>query len=67
MISSSYTDKNLALAAAKRRKVINLSTSDFEDFLTPEMIAKIDVQNTESLLTVMVVVPKSAQEGNNIS
>lgn len=63
LLSTNYSDKNLALAAAKRRQVINLTTSDFEDFLTPEMIAKLDVQNSEHLLTVMVVVPKSLEQG----
>lgn len=63
MLSTSYTEKNLALAAAKRRQIINLATSDFEDFLTPEKVAKIDVQNTENLLTLMVVVPKSLETG----
>lgn len=65
MLSTSYTEKNLALAAAKRRQVINLSSSDFEDFLTPEKLAKIEVHNTEHLLTLMVVVPKGNEQGKN--
>lgn len=63
LLSANFTEKNLALAAAKRRQVINLATSDFEDFLTPEKIAKLDVQNSEHLLTVMVVVPKALEQG----
>lgn len=62
-IATAYTEKNQALAAAKRRKVINLSTSDFEDFLPPEKVAEIDVYNSETLLTVAVVVPKSLENG----
>ncbi len=64
LLTTSYTDKNLALAASKRRQIINLATSDFEDFLTPEKIAKLDIQNSEHLLTVMVVLPKSLEQGN---
>jgi len=60
-IATAYTEKNQALAAAKRRKVINLSTSDFEDFLAPEKIAEVDVYNSETLLTVAVVVPRSLE------
>jgi membrane-bound ClpP family serine protease len=66
LLSTNYTDKNLALAAAKRRQIINLVTSDFEDFLTPEKIAKLDVQNSEHLITVMVVVPKSLEQGKYV-
>lgn len=63
ILSNSYTEKNLALAAAKRRQTVNLSSSEFEDFLQPEMIAKLDIQNSDSLLTVMVVVPKAFEQG----
>jgi V-type H+-transporting ATPase subunit C len=35
-----YTEKNLLLAAIKRRKQINLSTSDFEDFFDPRSSCK---------------------------
>lgn len=64
-LTNTYTEKNLALTAAKRRQVINLTSSELEDFLTPEIIAKIDAQNTETLLTVLVVVPKNAEQGND--
>lgn len=64
VLSATYTDKNMALAAAKRRQVINLTTSDFEDFLKPEAVAKLDMINSENLLTVMVVVPKALEQGN---
>ena len=63
VLSNTYTEKNLALATAKRRQVINLVTSDFEDFLSPEAVAKIDLINTDSLLTITVVVPKALEQG----
>jgi hypothetical protein len=63
LLTNNYTEKTLAVAAAKRRQVLNLTTSDFEDFLSPEKIAKLDVQNTEHLLTIMVVVPKALEQG----
>lgn len=62
VLSNTYTEKNLALATAKRRQVINLVTSDFEDFLSPEAVAKIDLINTDSLLTITVVVPKALEQ-----
>lgn len=62
-MAATYADKNLAYGTAKRRKVVNYGTSDFEDFLTPEDVARIEIFNTESLLTLTVVVPKSFEEG----
>lgn len=62
-LTGNYTEKNLTLAAVKRKKQVNLTTSDFEDFLTPEAVAKLDLLNTENLLTVMVVVPKLLEAG----
>jgi hypothetical protein len=63
-LTTNYTEKNLALATLKRKKQINLCTSDFEDFLTPELVAKLDFQDTEHFLTIMVVVPKALETGN---
>lgn len=67
MLSSSFQDKTVALAAAKRRKVVNLSTSDFEDFLKPEDLAKVDFLNTDHLLTITAVVPKASETGTHPS
>jgi hypothetical protein len=64
VLSTTYSDKNLILANAKRRQIINLATSEFEDFLKPETVAKLDTFNTENLLTVTVVVPKSLEQGD---
>lgn len=62
-LNVSFMDKTVALAAAKRKKVVNLSTSELEDFLTPEDLARIDVLNTEHLLTLLVVVPLALETG----
>lgn len=62
-LNVSYMDKTVLLAAAKRKKVVNLSTSDLEDFLTPADMTRIDALNTEHLLTVFVVVPASLEQG----
>lgn len=64
MLSTSYADNTAALTAAQRRTVINLANSDFEDILNPDQIARLDVQDSENLLTVMVVVPKVLDQGN---
>lgn len=63
-LSTMYTEKNLLLGNTKRKKVINLTTSDFEDFLKPEDVARLDMVDTENLLTVMVVVPKALEQGS---
>lgn len=58
-----YNEKNLALSSLLRKKTINLATSDFEDFLKPDLIAKLEILDTSSLQTVFVVVPKSLHKG----
>lgn len=67
MLSNNYTEKNLALAATQRRKQVNVSTSEFEDFLTPEKVAKLDILDTEHLLTVMVVIGRGMEAGTSSS
>lgn len=61
LLSTACTEKSLALAAVKRKKNVNLTTSDLEDFLTPADIARLDVQDTDNLLTVLVVVPRQLE------
>ena len=63
-LSTLYNEKNLNLSALQRKKTINLSTSDFEDFMKPTTVAKLELINTETLLTVMVVVPNAVEKGN---
>jgi len=59
MMSTTYADKTVAMTALQRKKTIVVATSDFEDFLAPELVAKLDILDTEHLLTVMVAVPKA--------
>jgi hypothetical protein len=54
-LSVSYTEKTLASTNAVRKRVVNIMTSDFEDFLTPEDVARLDVG-------LGVAVPKGAEE-----
>ncbi len=65
ILVGTFTEKNLSLAAVRRRQQINLSTSDFEDFLSPEAVAKLDLLDTEHLLSIMIVVPKALESGVN--
>lgn len=60
-LSSLYNEKNLNLSGLQRKKTVNLNTSDFEDFLKPTQVAKLELLNTETLLTVMVVVPSAIE------
>lgn len=62
-LAALYNEKNLNLSALQRKKTINLSTSDFEDFLKPTTVAKLDIINTDTLATVMVVVPNAIENG----
>lgn len=62
MMTTTYTDKTVAMTALQRKKTIVVATSDFEDFLAPETVAKLDILDTEHLLTVMVAVPKSLED-----
>ena len=61
-VSSIYSDKNLALQALQRRKVVNIMTSDFEDFITPKRVSELEFHNTDSLTTLMVVFPKQLEQ-----
>ena len=60
-LSAMYNEKNLNLSSLQRKKTVNLTTSDFEDFLKPTAVAKLELLNTETLLTVMVVVPAAIE------
>ena len=61
-MSTIYQDKQQNLTGAQRKKQVNLVTSDFEDFLTPQQVDEIGIIDSEFLQTLMVVVPKSLQE-----
>lgn len=65
-LALNYSEKNIQLAALQRKKQTNLLTSDFEDFLTPEFVARMDVlqADDEKLLeTVMIACSKSLEQG----
>ncbi len=65
-LSTTYTEKSLTETNAIRKRTVNLMTSDFEDFLKPEDVAKMDPIDTENMLTVAVVVPKALEQGMKI-
>jgi V-type H+-transporting ATPase subunit C len=46
-LSVSYTEKTLASTNAVRKRVVNIMTSDIEDFLTPEDVARLDPLDSE--------------------
>jgi V-ATPase subunit C len=58
-----YNDKTLALSSLQRKKIVNISTSDFEDFMKPSSVSRLDLIDSDTLLTVMVVVPASLEKG----
>ena len=69
-LSTAYSEKTLLLSTLHRKKTINLLTSDFEDFLTPEFVARMDILKAEGekiLETIMVICPKSLENGKFLS
>ena len=69
-LSTAYSEKTLLLSTLQRKKTINLLTSDFEDFLTPEFVARMDILKAEGekiLETIMVICPKSLENGKFLS
>lgn len=63
-LTTVYAEKSQFLAACQRKKQVNLTTSDFEDFLTPQMVANIGAIDSEYMLTLMCVVPASSEQGS---
>ena len=64
-LAAVYNEKTLAASTLQRKKTINISTSDFEDFMKPALVARLELLQSESLLTVMVVVPASLEKGKS--
>lgn len=62
-LSVSYNEKIQAMSALSRKRNINLITSDFEDFLTPEKVARFEFLNTEYLQTLIVVLNSQNEAG----
>lgn len=63
-LSQSHVEKQQALAALQRKKAANMATADLEDILKPEEAQKIEVLNSETLMTLLVVVPLALEKGN---
>lgn len=62
LLINSYNEKLLNYTTNKKKKVINLSVNNFEDFLKPNDIKNINIMNSEFLVTVMIVVPKALEQ-----
>ena len=60
-LSTAHAEKTALLSSLERKKNINLSTSDFEDFLTPDMLSRFEILDNEHLQTVFVAMPKSSE------
>ena len=61
-LMANHADKMSNLGNWQRKKAINLSTSDFEDFLTPQMLAKVEIIDNDNLVTLMVSMSKDLEE-----
>ena len=62
-LTASFGDKTTALQEAKRRKQGNLMSGDLNDILTPEIMSKVNITDTEYLKTVFIAIPKNMDEG----
>ena len=56
-------EKEQAYTALLRKKSANLATADFEDVLTVADVKKIEILNTDTLLTMFVVLPVAQEKG----
>jgi V-type H+-transporting ATPase subunit C len=58
----SQAEKQQTLATWQRRKQTNLGTSDFEDFITHEILSGLEIVDNDHLLTLMVSMSKSMED-----
>lgn len=61
---SVHTEKNLTVNTLQRRRIVNLATSDFEDFLDAASVAHMDILGAEEgmLKTMMVAMPAALEK-----
>jgi len=62
VVANIYTDKSLALQTTKRKKVVNLVTSDLEDFLSPGAVGALDAMDSDNLISMLVVMPLALED-----
>jgi hypothetical protein len=65
-LTLTYNEKHVTLTNLQRKKIINLATSDFEDFISPERAARLEVYQAGSdgiIETVFLVMPKAVESG----
>ena len=63
-LSLANSEKEQSYVALQRKKSANLATADFEDVLTVADVKKIEILNTDTLITLFVVVPLAQEKGN---
>ena len=61
-LSQSYGEKQMALQEAQRKKGGNLMAGELNDVLTEDIMAKVEVLDTEYLKTIFIAIPKSSKE-----
>lgn len=61
-LSQGFVEKGQALAALQRKKTSNLANADWEDVLTPAEAAKIELIDSDTLKTLLVVVPAALEK-----
>lgn len=62
-LSLAYAEKQQLVGGLKRKKGGSLMSSSLEEVLTEEIIRGVEFLDTEFLVTLVVVVPKSSEQG----
>ncbi len=62
-LSQGLVEKHQNLSSLQRKKAGNVTTSDLEDILTPQDVSKFDVFNSDSLITLICLVPIANEKG----
>ena len=65
-LGQSYMEKQQYLAGLQRKKSSNMVTADFEDVLTPAEVSRMEVLNTDTLVTLAVIVPAAVENGKMV-
>ena len=61
-LQATHSEALSVLSNLKRKQTINLTSSDFADFLTPDHLKNVDVCDSENLKTIAVAMNKTIED-----
>ncbi len=62
-LANLFNEKVQILNSIEKKKIVNLSSSDFEDFLDPKLVESFQSEESEYLAKIMAIVPSSMEKG----